>query len=666
MPVPVKKGWSWLAKNSTFSSIRRFVKMIRRIRLVISDKVSEAIRKFVSLIEQWKSNGSARYVEFSIRVKNYFIANGMLGKKARATRQLREFLRLRNVPVRTKITIPYVFLALVLAVAVSYVVTQIVYDSIEERFNNSLVEAGLISAESIVNFESRLLETERLIANIQGISGSIQQNDSSQLMDLTFPVAMNYGVEAVEILNSDGRNIFSIHHDLNNPIEDYTFSQGAVDFRDWEFVQAIFDQKADNIGDKFAGLGRFEGIDYFYVSGPIYDENDNLIGVVLVGNSLVNLTETLRENTLGQITIYDYEGKVISSTLGVPPERLESLGNTILENQINDASSRNYSSGGINYREILGPFEARHDQDFGILGTSLPLNLFVTSSLITRTQVAGLAIIAIVLVVFTGLSLANRITNPLKKLVSATSKVAVGELNTLLSPTGNDEIGLLAKSFNSMTRSLSRSNFEKEEAYEKSLIGWAHALELRDHETQGHSERVANKTIELAALLDISGDQLRYIYWGALLHDIGKMAIPDRVLLKKGKLSTAQRKIIEKHPELALEMLEQISFLDKSLAIPYSHHEKWDGTGYPRGLKGLEIPLEARIFAVVDVWDALLSDRPYRPAWPLEKTRSYIYDNRGSHFDPDIADLFLSQQASTLAISKLQAESLAPVLMRSS
>ncbi|MCJ7625569.1 MAG: PAS domain S-box protein [Anaerolineaceae bacterium] len=188
---------------------------------------------------------------------------------------------------------------------------------------------------------------------------------------------------------------------------------------------------------------------------------------------------------------------------------------------------------------------------------------------------------------------------------------------------------------------LQRSNLEITRAYDSTLEGWAKALELRDQETEGHSRRVVTLTLKLARALDIREDELIHVRRGALLHDIGKMGIPDRILQKPGPLDEVEWEIMRHHPLYAYEWLSSIQYLQPALDIPYCHHEKWNGSGYPRGLKGEEIPLTARIFAVVDVWDALLSKRPYRDAWPEEKVRSYIQEQAGSHFDPEVVTAFL-------------------------
>jgi HD-GYP domain-containing protein (c-di-GMP phosphodiesterase class II) len=179
------------------------------------------------------------------------------------------------------------------------------------------------------------------------------------------------------------------------------------------------------------------------------------------------------------------------------------------------------------------------------------------------------------------------------------------------------------------------------EAYDATIKGWSRALDLRDHETEGHTERVATFTLQLACAMGMPDDQLIHVQRGALLHDMGKMAIPDAILLKPGPLDEAEWAIMRKHPDYAVDMLTPIEYLRPALVIPHYHHEHWDGTGYPCGLKGRDIPLEARIFAVVDVWDALAYDRVYRKAWPRETLIPYIRSQSGKHFDPQVVDVFM-------------------------
>ena len=191
-------------------------------------------------------------------------------------------------------------------------------------------------------------------------------------------------------------------------------------------------------------------------------------------------------------------------------------------------------------------------------------------------------------------------------------------------------------------------NSELIHAYDATIEGWSRALDLRDHETEGHSRRVTEMTLRLARAAGILEDQIIHVRRGALLHDIGKMGIPDRILLKPGPLDDDEWAIMRRHPSLAREMLAPAKFLHPALDIPYCHHEKWNGTGYPQGLCGEEIPLPARLFALVDVWDALTSDRPYRRAWPRERVMDHLRSLAGTHFDPNVVALFLSLLQDTL------------------
>ncbi len=190
---------------------------------------------------------------------------------------------------------------------------------------------------------------------------------------------------------------------------------------------------------------------------------------------------------------------------------------------------------------------------------------------------------------------------------------------------------------------LQRSNFELAMAYEATIEGWSHALDLRDRETEGHTQRVTDMTLRLARKMGLSEERLVLIKRGALLHDIGKMGIPDYILHKPEELTPEEQAIMRQHPQLAYDMLEPIAYLRDALNIPYCHHEKWDGTGYPRGLAGTQIPLEARLFAIVDVWDAITTDRPYRKRWPQTQALEYIREQSGKYFDPQLVEIFLRE-----------------------
>jgi len=185
------------------------------------------------------------------------------------------------------------------------------------------------------------------------------------------------------------------------------------------------------------------------------------------------------------------------------------------------------------------------------------------------------------------------------------------------------------------------SHEEIRDAYDATIEGWAHALELRDTESEGHSRRVTAMTLQVARAMGVSEENIEQVRRGALLHDIGKMGIPDTILFKPKPLTKSEWSVMKMHPVYAYKLLTPIPYLRSALDIPYCHHERWDGTGYPRGLKGKDIPTSARSFAVVDVWDALGTDRPYRPALSPEEIISHISKESGKHFDPMVVEIFM-------------------------
>ena len=192
-----------------------------------------------------------------------------------------------------------------------------------------------------------------------------------------------------------------------------------------------------------------------------------------------------------------------------------------------------------------------------------------------------------------------------------------------------------------INKELEQSNYELVQAYDSTIEGWGHALDLRDQETEGHSQRVAAMSRDIAKKMGMSEEKLVHLRRGALLHDIGKMAVPDTVLMKEGELTKYERGEMREHPQNAFEMLSSIEYLKPALEIPCAHHERWDGSGYPNGFRGEDIPLAARIFAIADTWDALASKRRYHEPWSTEKICEHIKSRAGSHFDPEVVEVFL-------------------------
>ena len=267
-------------------------------------------------------------------------------------------------------------------------------------------------------------------------------------------------------------------------------------------------------------------------------------------------------------------------------------------------------------------------KDAGLI--AYPIFMILTTYLLGKKTVIATILLSMASVVFVYYMEHSGYLNPLVKYSSESQLMVV----LVFFPAAGFLLWVVVEDWERNMKNL-------QDTYDLTLSGWGQALELRDNETEGHSQRVVDLTITLAKRLGVPAGKLDHIRRGALLHDIGKMAVPDAILLKPGSLSEDEWKVVKMHPLHARKLLENIPYLKTALDIPYSHHERWDGSGYPEGLSKQAIPFPARIFAVVDVWDALISDRPYRKAWTGEQALDYIRDQSGKLFDPQVVDVFL-------------------------
>lgn len=557
-----------------------------------------------------------------------------------------------RVPIRIKFTFTYLLLAIAIALAGTYLVFRIVFENADERYTNQLIEAGKLGSEWMVGEENRLLETLRSISHTQNVAQAVQDGNAKLLQDLTFNLTLNTAEEAVLFLDSQGKPILAMRHKPGGEAEEYLFSQGGDALSpQWPFVENVIWGVTDTLGDKYSGWAEDSLGTTFFVAGPVYAGSGTLVGAVLVGKTLPTLINQMHAATLAQITLYDQGGQPLASSLVEPHSITAADASQILlkkneSSLMRDLGSvRDITSSDIQYGEILTSWQARGGDVLGLLGASLAKNVWVSMSIPTRTQALGVLALALIAVSLVGINFANQITRPLLSLVRASQQVSGGNLRVNVPPTSNDEIGFLTQTFNQMVGSLDRSQKDLQETYDKTLLALSRAVELRDHETGDHIERVAAMTVRLAALMGIQGDDLIHIRRGALLHDAGKIGIPDQILRKPATLTAEEWIVMRRHPQYAVEMLQSIEYLRPALDIPAYHHEKWDGTGYPNGLKGEAIPLTARIFALIDVWDAVRSDRVYRCALSEEEAFAIIRDGSGSHFDPRVVSCFLEHFA---------------------
>lgn len=553
-----------------------------------------------------------------------------------------------NLPIniKEKVTIPYLILGIILIVGAAFVVTRVVFDTIEERFTNQLLEAGILASERMVVEENQMLKVLRLLAYSEGVPDALEKADPERLRELTIGNIINNRQAAVLFLDMEGKLVLSAYHIQGGNVEEYEFSSGGFSaLKDQPFVSSVLSGEIDNEGNKFSGYSQTEQGNYFFISGPVLNDNREQIGVVLLGKPLHDLAQQIREETLAQITIYDLQGEPLASTFSFAFPLVTAEVSSILDHQDDstfmETNSRNVSVRNIGYREIFSAWEVRGGKDLGVLGIGLGESFLVSTTRATRLQIALLAVLVFILILLIGMNLSNIITRPIRDLVSASNKVMEGDYNVTVTPTSKDELAVMASTFNKMIKNVNESRIQILESYDITLEGWSRALDLRSEETKGHTDRVTDLMDKMCVAMEIEGQRLTNIRRGTLLHDIGKMGIPDRILNKPGKLTEEEWKIMRFHPTYAYELLKDIHFLRPALTIPLCHHERWDGEGYPRGLKGQEIPIEARMFALVDVWDAITNDRVYRQAMSKEEAFQTIRNGAGNHFDPDITEIFL-------------------------
>jgi putative nucleotidyltransferase with HDIG domain len=539
-----------------------------------------------------------------------------------------------------------------MAVGMAFVLYQIIFENIDQRFNTQLVESGRLASEWMVKEENQRLDTLRLLAYSQGVGDALKARNSEQLRLDTWGLTIGHQEDAVEFLDTQGKLVLSMRHRPGSQkVEDYLFASGGdFNYRQWPFIENVIDEQADHKADKYSGLGRADWGDYFYVSGPVYDSAGDFAGVVLVGRTMTNLVQNMRQDILAQVTIYDLNGMPVASTYTAPSLTKDEVQTVIAKQagsslRIDGDRQRSLTFSNIDYAEVLGAWKL-HGNNAGLIGTAIPKNFLIQTSSTTRIQIAILVGLGLFLVLIAGGIIANYITRPLLNLVTASKEIAKGNLRVKVQPHSHDEVAVLTENFNRMIASITQSHNDLMRAYDSTLLGWSRAIDLRDNETAQHSERVTELAVRLAQRMGLSETDLTNMYRGALLHDVGKIGVPDLILKKPGALTETEWVEMRKHPQDAYEMLSQIEYLQPAIDIPYCHHEKWDGSGYPRGLKGEEIPLAARIFTVVDVWNAMVTDRIYRKAIPEEEVLKYLIQNRGIYFDPQVVDAFIEMISS--------------------
>ena len=370
-----------------------------------------------------------------------------------------------RMSMRFKITIPYILLSITFVLASMFLVGRYVFESMQERFTNQLIDVGKMATDWMVQEEGQILDSVRLLSNMDQMAAKIDANDSNGLREIILPAAINYQEEFVEVLNAEGINLLSLSHELGAGPERYSASSGDPSLAKYEFIQRVLNGTNDDRGDKYAGLVSSPRGEIFYIAGPVFNPNGGLAGVILVGRSLDTLANQIRQATLAQLSFYDSSGIPLASTL--PGEagafRLDpDFSQAILQRQDQESGVRDLQVTSVSYNELLGPWEARGGSDLGLIGVALGKNIFVVPSQGTGLQALFFVLAIFLLAIAIGISTASKITQPLGQVVRASTRVAEGDFKVKVTPTGNDEVAVLAHAFNYMVAGLQEGSIYRD------------------------------------------------------------------------------------------------------------------------------------------------------------------------------------------------------------
>jgi HAMP domain-containing protein len=515
--------------------------------------------------------------------------------------------------IRWKIIAPYAVLTLLLAVAGTFVATRLVTGSLEDRFNNQLAEAARVTSDSVVRRERQHLEMVRSVAFTDGVATALEARSTDYLALLVEPLAANNKAELVEVLDARGQSVLGMR--LADPASlRYEALSETGGRTSWSIVQSVLNRESDALGDKFAQIVQTADGYALYTAGPIFQQN-RLVGVVLIGSLLDSFLPVAKGEALADITIYDFDGKPVATTFataGSEDEADLAPDEAVLAGFGAPTALRESKTlFGRGFDLLYGELVVR-DQVVGVYSVALPSSFIVSAGGSTRWQMGFLFSAATAAVLFTGWLVARSLTRPLLRLVSTARAVSAGDLTARSAVRTEDEVGVLAGTFDGMTERLQRQHLA-------TIRALTSAIDARDPYTAGHSARVGQLAVELGAALGLPESQLQHLEIGGYLHDTGKIGVRDAVLLKPGPLTEEEREIVEGHPGVGLDILAAVDLAPDVVAFISGHHEKLDGSGYPRSLKSGEVSLIARIAAVADIYDSLTTARPYRGAMSVEE-----------------------------------------------
>src|SRR6202171_284911 len=528
----------------------------------------------------------------------------------------KEATMLRHPSLRRRIVLPFIVLVVFVGAVGIAVVSAQVGGSVEGAVDNSLVRSSLRSNDRLAGVENDRLQQLRAATNTAGIDTAVARGD---------------GAAGARPLGPLRRNGVTVE----------TFSDAAA-YSSQPAVRHALRGDRDALGDKYILLAS-ETPPMLYWVAPIWTETEPpaVGGAVLLGQSLTEIAQTLTGSSSLAIGFYDASGMVLASSLAGSPALSSEVRHQVTpETPVRVATQWD----GRPYRLLVNDWTMRGAQ-LGYLAAAVPSDdLSGSLNAIRLVLVALFGAIALGTMLI-GLALADRITRPIDQLVASMRVVSAGDYSRRVQVESADEIGYLATTFNEMTAALQEQIRARDEAYFRNLEALARAIDARDPYTFEHSARVAAISLELAEGMKLSEADLVVLRRAGRLHDVGKIGVSDKILAKAGPLNDEEWASIKRHPVIGYEMLKDVPFLQPSLDPIRHHHERWDGEGYPDGLKGAAISQLARIVTLADAFDAMTSDRPYRKGFSFEFAARTMASESGRQFDPAVVEAFTARKA---------------------
>ncbi len=530
-------------------------------------------------------------------------------------------VRWPNRAVRWKIMAPYGAFAVLLAISATFAAVRLVTGSLEQRFEQQLAESARVASDAVVRRERQHLAVLRGIAFSDGIDTSLGASDRERLTDLVQPVVANAKAEIVELLDAGGGPLLGLVLADAASLR-YTPIADQTDRRGWPIVELVLSRKVDELGDKYAQIVETPRGYALYTAGPIV-RDDRFLGVVLVGSLLQSFLPVAKAEAAADVSVYGFNGEPLATTFAegeagevdLRPAHAAADGPPVGHRERKRLYGREYE---LLYGELVIRQAA-----LGRFSVALPSSFIASAGGATGWRMSLLFAFATLGVLLIGWAIARTVSRPLLRLASTARRVAAGDLSARSGVTGDDEVGLLAETFDQMTERVQRQHFSTVKALTS-------AIDARDPYTAGHSARVGQLAVELGRVLQLPESDLQHLEIGGYLHDIGKIGIRDAVLLKPEQLTPEERELIEAHPRIGMDILASVELPVQVLDFVSGHHEKLNGTGYPRGLRAEQISVVARIAAVADIYDALTTDRPYRAAMDVRSALDVLKNWAGA------------------------------------